>query len=197
MPLRLSEILEHDAPHLGVHSRQALLRFYDAIVDALRKGELTAEGGALPTKLGTLLAFLPGIHGLPKRDRDMTDWSVENDHKYAAFLERWRAATDQGRKGRTVRPVAAPLHQAVTKLQEIELSGGKKSDIQVAVSFFLDIYALSQHALRLPAIDRALPRQLPTGVELDDRAVALGDDDTGKFVGLVRRRAKKAGESPN
>lgn len=193
MSLRLSEILEHDAPHLGIRSRQTLLRFHDALVDALRNGELTAEGGALPTTLGTLLALLPGTHTPPKRDRNMTDWSIENDHKYAALLERWRSAADQGRKGRKVRPVAAPFQQAVNRLREAELSGGKKSELQDAVRSFLDVYALSQHALGLPPIERALLRQLPEGVEFDDRAVALGDDDAGKYVGLVRRRVPKAG----
>ena len=60
MSLRLSEILEHDAPHLGVTSRKHLGAFYDALVDALRQGQLTPEGGALPTTLNTLLALLPG-----------------------------------------------------------------------------------------------------------------------------------------
>ena len=49
MALRLSEILEHDAPHLSITGRKDLLAFYDALKAALKEGRLTPEGGALPT----------------------------------------------------------------------------------------------------------------------------------------------------
>ena len=60
MALRLSEILEHDAPHLSITNRKRLLAFYDELKAALKEGRLTPEGGALPTSLNELLALLPG-----------------------------------------------------------------------------------------------------------------------------------------
>lgn len=186
MSLKLSEILEHDAPHLGITSRKYLTAFYDAMVDALRRGELTPEGGALPTTINTLLTLFPGEQPSLKRDKDMTDWSVENDAKYATFLDRWRstmAATPRPR--RKVRAIAAPLHQAVTTLQQLDQKGTKKAEQEAAVRTFLDVYALSQHALNLPAIDRPLPTTLPAGIDLDETKIKLGESK-GTYVGLLR-----------
>lgn len=189
MALRLSEILEHDAPHLGITNRRRLLAFYDELKAALREGRLTPEGGAVPTSLNELLALLPGEQTPLKRDRELTDWAVENDHNYAAFLDAWRARMSAD-KPRTPKPrgVAAPLHQAVTRLEAVRARGGKKADLEAAVDTFLDVYALSQHALRLPRLDRSLPTRLPEGIELDEQKVFLGDDGKGTYVGLVQRR---------
>lgn len=116
----LSEILEHDAPHLGITNRKQPLVFYDAIKAALKEGRLTPEGGALPTSLNELLTLLPGEQTPLKRDRELTDWAVENDPKYAAFLDSWRARMSVSKlKAYKPRAVAAPLHQAVTQLQAV------------------------------------------------------------------------------
>lgn len=190
MSLRLSEILEHDAPHLGITSRKHLSAFYDAMVDALRRGELTPEGGALPTTLNALLALLPGEQSPLKRDKEMTDWSVENDAKYATFLDRWRSTMAATPKpGRKVRAIAAPLHQAVTTLQQLEQKGTKKAELEGAVRTFLDVYALSQHALKLPDIERPLPTTFPAGIDFDETKIKLGESK-GQFVGLLRRTNK-------
>ena len=187
MSLRLSEILEHDAPHLGITSRKYLSAFYDMMVASLRQGQLTPEGGALPTTLNTLLALLPGEQLPLRRDKEMTDWSVENDTNYAAFLDRWRSQHQASpREGRKVRAIASPLHQAVTQLQELEQKSMKKAEVEARVRTFLDVYALSQHALNLPALERPLPTQLPAGITLDEARVELGDDK-GVYVGLRRR----------
>ena len=61
---------------------------------------------------------------------------------------------------------------------------------------FLDVYALSQHALRLPRIDRALPEHLPEGIELDEQRVFLGNDGKGSYVGLVQRRKERGEQAP-
>ena len=189
MALRLSEILEHDAPHLGVTTRKQLLAFYDLLKTALKEGRLTPEGGALPTSLNELLALLPGEQLLAKRDRDLTDWSVENDPEYAAFLDAWRVRTAAAKpKAYKPRAVAAPLHGAVTQLQDVRLGGSKKAELERAVDSFLDVYVLSQHALRLPRLERALPAELPEGTELDAQKVGLGNDAKGVYVGLVPRR---------
>jgi hypothetical protein len=187
MSLRLSEILEHDAPHLGITTRKHLTAFYDVIVHALRQGELTPEGGALPTTLNILLALLPGEHAPLKRDKEMTDWSVENDAKYATFLDRWRSTVrETPKQGRKVRAIAAPLHQAVIALQKLEQRSPKKAELEGAVRTFLEVYALSQHALNLPDIDRPIPTQVPAGIALDETKVKLGESK-GIFVGLLRR----------
>jgi hypothetical protein len=197
MALRLSEILEHDAPHLGITNRRRLLAFYDELKAALKEGRLTPEGGALPTSLNELLALLPGEQTPLKRDRELTDWAVENDHKYAAFLDAWRARISVD-KPRTPKPrgVAAPLYQAVARLEAVRARGGKKADLEAAVDTFLDVYALSQHALRLPRLDRALPEHLPEGIELDEQRVFLGDDGKGTYVGLVQRRKGRDEQAP-
>lgn len=52
---------------------------------------------------------------------------------------------------------------------------------------FLDVYTLSQRALRLPRIDRALPVGLPEEIGLNEHKVVLGDVK-GTYVGLVQRR---------
>ena len=193
MALRLSEILEHDAPHLGITTRRQLLAFYDALKTALKEGRLTPEGGALPTSLNELLALLPGEQPPAKRDRDLTDWSVENDHEYAAFLDAWRARTAAPFKIYKPRAVAAPLYQTVIQLQGLRLDGSKKAELERAVDIFLDVYVLSQHALRLPRLDRALPTGLPEGIKLDAQKVGLGEVK-GTYVGLVPRHQAK-GES--
>ena len=167
--------------------------FYDSIVAALRQGELTPEGGALPTTLNALLELLPGEQPPAARDREMTDWSFENDLKYAAFLDVWRTKmVSVATKAPRPRAIAAPLHQAVTQLQAVQTGGGKKADLDHAVSVFLNVYALSQYALRLPTIERNLPRQLPQGIALDERKVMLGNNAKGTYVGLVRRQAAKS-----
>lgn len=121
----------------------------------------------------------------------MTDWSVENDTKYAAFLDSWREQIKaQPSKMRKPRAIAAPLHQTVTRLQSLVQGGAKKADLEVAVEVFLDVYVLSQHALKLPMLERALPSHLPPTVELDSSKVTLGNDAKGKFVGLVKRTAE-------
>lgn len=191
MALRLSEILEHDAPHLGVTTRRQLLAFYDALKTALREGKLTPEGGALPTSLNELLTLLPGTQPPLKRDRELTDWAVDNDHHYAAFLDGWRARNAAVPKTSTIRPVAAPIYQAVVRLHTLRTGTTKKAELENAVDVFLDVYALSQHALRLPALDRPLPKELPAGISHDAQRVALGDDAKGGYVGLVRRRETK------
>ena len=191
MALRLSEILEHDAPHLGITNRRQLLAFYDALKTALKEGRLTPEGGALPTSLNDLLTLLPGEQAPAKRDRDLTDWSVENDSEYAAFLDAWRARTTTRPKSYKPRAVAAPLHQAVTRLQVLRSDGSKKAELETAVDTFLDVYALSQHVLRLPRLDRELPTVLPEGFELDTQKVGMGNDSKGTYVGLVQRRRGK------
>jgi len=189
MPVRLSEILEHDAPHLSITNRRRLLSFYGAMVEALKKGELTPEGGALPTTLNTLLALLPGHQSPAKRDRELTDWSVENDARYAAFLDGWRARTAASRtRAPKPRAVAAPLHQAVTHLKTLRAQGAKKADLEGAVDVFLELYALSQHVLRLPDVGLAPPRELPEGIEVDESRVSLGNDAHGRYVGLIRKR---------
>lgn len=83
MALRLGKILEHDAPHLGVTKRKQLLAFYDALKTARKKSHLTPEESELPTSLNELLARLPSEQPPAKRDRELTDWSVENDPRYA------------------------------------------------------------------------------------------------------------------
>jgi len=198
MALRLSEILEHDAPHLGITNRKRLLAFYDEVKAALKEGRLTPEGGAMPTSLNELMALLPGEQVPARRDRDLTDWAVENDHKYAAFLGAWRARTSaDGPRRHKPRGVAAPLCQAVTRLQAVREGSAKKAELGVAVDTFLDVYALSQHALRLPRIDRALPKGLPEGIELDEQRVFLGDDGKGTYVGLVQRRKERGEQVTN
>ncbi len=192
MALRLSEILEHDAPHLAITNRKQLLAFYDTLKAALKEGRLTPEGGALPTSLNELLALLPGEQTPLKRDRELTDWAVDNDHKYAAFLDVWRARTVPMSKTPKPRAVAAPLHQAVTRLQTARTDGAKKAELETAVDAFLDVYALSQYVLRLPRIARTLPPGLPEGFGLDGQKVSLGDVK-GTYVGLVQRR-KERGE---
>ncbi len=187
MALRLSEILEHDAPHLSITGRKDLLAFYDALKAALKEGRLTPEGGALPTSLNELLALLSEEQTPLKRDRELTDWAVDNDHKYAAFLDTWRAQTVPTSRTPKPRAVAAPLYQAVTRLQTMREGGIKKAELETAVDVFLDVYALSQHALQLPRIARALPTGLPEGIELDEQKVGLGDVK-GTYVGLVQRR---------
>lgn len=191
MSLRLSEILEHDAPHLAITGRKQLLAFYDAIKAALKEGRLTPEGGALPTSLNELLALLPGEQTSLKRDRELTDWAVDNDPKYAVFLDAWRARKVPTSRMPKPRAIAAPLHQAIMRLQALQASGAKKAELGAAVDAFLDIYVLSQHALRLPRIDRALPTHLPEGIELDERKVALGNDTRGTYIGLVQKRERK------
>ena len=188
MALRLSEILEHDAPHLGITNRGQLLAFYDALKTALKEGRLTPEGGAVPTSLNELLALLPGEQPPLKRDRELTDWSVENDPQYAAFLDTWRVRTAAPSKAYQPRALAAPLYGAVTRLQDLRLSGSKKAELEEAVDTFLDVYALSQYALRLPRLKRALPTELPEGTNLDSNKVGLGNDAMGTYVGLVPRR---------
>ncbi len=49
-----------------------------------------------------------------------------------------------------------------------------------------NVYALSQHALRLPRLERALPAELPDGTELDAPKVGPGEVG-GTYVGLVPR----------
>ena len=196
MALRLSEILEHDAPHLGITNRKQLLNFYDALKTALKEGRLTPEGGALPTSLNELLALLPGEQPPAKRDRDLTDWSVENDHKYAAFLDAWRVRTAAPARAYKPQAIAAPLYHVVTRLQEMRRNGSKKADLEGTVDTFLDVYALSQHALRLPRLERALPTELPDGIELDAQKVSLGNGPTGFYVGLVGRRKGRDNEGP-
>lgn len=197
MALRLSEILEHDAPHLSITNRKQFLVFYDLLKTALKEGRLTAEGGALPTSLNELLALLPGEQALLKRDRELTDWSVENDLKYAAFLDAWRAQLPVAEpRAYKPRAVAAPLHQAVTQLQKVREGSAKKADLEAAVDTFLDVYVLSQHALRLPRIDRTLPAGLPEGIEHDAQKVALGSDPKGAYVGLIQRRAGRGEPDP-
>lgn len=196
MALRLSEILEHDAPHLGITTRRQLLAFYDALKTALKEGRLTPEGGALPTSLNEFLALLPGEQPPLKRDREFTDWSVENDHKYAAFLDAWRARTAAPSKTYKPRAIAAPLHQAVTRLQAVREGTAKKAELEGAVDTFLDVYALSQHALKLPRLDRALPTGLPEGLERDAQKVDLGHDAKGIFVGLVSKRQGQSDKVP-
>ncbi len=121
----------------------------------------------------------------------MTDWSVENDLKYAAFLDAWRTQmTVQRSAAPKPRAVAAPLHQAVTRLQLLHTAGSKKAELERAVEVFLDVYALSQHALRLPALERELPKRLPEGISLDEQKVTLGNDAKGTYVGLLRRSQK-------
>lgn len=191
MSLRLSEILEHDAPHLAITNRKQLLTFYDAIKAALKEGRLTPEGGALPTSLNELLALLPGEQTPLKRDRELTDWAVDNDPKYAAFLNAWRARKVPTSRMPKPRAIAAPLHQAVTRLQTMQEGSVKKAELGAAVEVFLDIYVLSQHALRLPRIDRALPSHFPEGIKLDEHKVALGNDTKGMYVGLVQKRERK------
>lgn len=197
MALRLSEILEHDAPHLGIANRKQLLAFYDALKTALKAGRLTPEGGAVPTSLNELLALLPGEQPPARHDRELTDWSVENDPNYAAFLDAWRASTAAPLRRYQPRAVAAPLYQAVTRLQALRNGGGKKAELEGAVDTFLDIYALSQHALKLPRLERPLPAGLPEGVEFDARKVTLGNDPKGTYVGLVPKRKGRAGEVPD
>lgn len=187
MSVRFSEILEHDAPHLHITNRRRLLAFYDALVGALKRGDLTPGAGALPSSLNALLKLLPGDQTPAKRDRELTDWSVENDPGYAAFLAGWRTQTP-GPTTKIAKPraIAAPLHQAVTQLQALQVSSTKKAALAHATDVFLDTYALSQHALRLPVIERALPRALPPEISLGEQAT-LGDDGKGNYVGLVRR----------
>jgi hypothetical protein len=196
MALRLSEILEHDAPHLAITGRKQLLAFYDAIKAALKEGRLTPEGGALPTSLNELLTLLPGEQTPLKRDRELTDWAVDNDLKYAAFLDAWRARQVPTSRTPKPRAIAAPLYQAVMRLQALQAGGAKKAEFGAAVEVFLDVYALSQHALRLPRIDRTLPAGLPEGIELDERKVTLGSDTRGTYVGLVQRPEKNAEQAP-
>ena len=184
MALRLSEILEHDAPHLSITNRKQLLAFYNALRSALKEGRLTPEGGALPTSLNELLALLPGEQVPAKRDRELTDWAVENDPKYATFLDAWRAQASPQSKAPKPRAIAAPLHQAVTRLQALRSGSTKKAELERAVDVFLDVYVFSQHALRLPRLDRALPEHLPEGIELDEQKVFLGSDAKGIYVGL-------------
>lgn len=115
MTLRLSEILERDALHLMYHLTKApecVLRRDGRGPEA---GELMPEGGALPITLNAALALLPNEHPPLKRDKEMTDWSVENDAKYATFLNQWRLQIDASPKqGRKVRAIAEPLHQTIT-----------------------------------------------------------------------------------
>lgn len=197
MALRLSEILEHDAPHLSITKRKRLLAFYDEVKVALKEGQLTPEGGAVPTSLNELLALLPGDQTPAKHDRELTDWAVENDFKYAAFLATWRAriSADEPRSHKP-RAIAAPLYQAVTRLQAIRSGGAKKAELERAMDVFLDVYALSQHALRLPHIDRVIPAGLPEGIELDEQRLFLGHDGKGTYVGLVQRRKGRGEETP-
>ena len=180
-----------DAPHLGITNRRQLIAFYDALKAALKEGRLTPEGGALPTSLNDLLASLPGEQSPAKRDRDLTDWSVENDSDYAAFLNDWRGRTTTPSKSYKPRAVAAPLHQAVTRLQVLRSDGSKKAELEGAVDTFLDVYALSQHVLRLPRLVRELSTSLPEGFELDTQKVGLGKDAKGIYIGLVQRRKGK------
>ena len=191
MALRLSEILEHDAPHLGITNRKQLLAFYGALKTALREGRLTPEGGALPSSLNEFLTLLPGEQTPAKRDLELTDWAVDNDLKYAAFLETWRAqaATEARAKPRAI---AAPLAQAVTRLHALHTQGAKKTELEEAVKTFLEVYALSQHALRLPPLAGPLPERLPEGVALDPQKVTLGRDARGVYVGLTRRKGNVA-----
>lgn len=190
MPLRLSEILEHDAPHLHITTRRQLLAFYDALVGALKEGALTPEGGALPTTLNSLLRLLPGDPAPAKRDRELTDWSVENDARYAAFLEAWRARkATRSADGPKPRALAAPLYQTVRTLETLRSGPSKKADLEAAVDTFLAVYRVSQHALRLPPLPGDVPGQLPEGVVLDERKVTLGRDPKGTYVGLVRKKA--------
>lgn len=196
MALRLSEILEHDAPHLSITNRKQLLAFYDEIKAALKEGRLTPEGGAVPTSLNELLALLPGEQTPLKRDRELTDWAVDNDYKYAAFLDTWRAQTVSVPKTPKLRAIAAPLHQAVTRLQAVQARGAKKAELEAAADVFLDVYALSQHALRLPYIDRTVPAELPEGIAFDEQKVSLGNDAKGTYVGLVQRREDKGEQTP-
>lgn len=196
MALRLSEILEHDAPHLGITTRKQLLAFYDALKAALKAGRLTPEGGAVPTGLNELLVLLPGEQPPLKRDRELTDWSVENDLQYAAFLDAWRTRTAAPSKAYRPRAIAAPLHQAVTRLQTVRGGPAKKAELEGAVDTFLDVYALSQHALRLPRLERALPPGLPAGIEVDAQKIGLGHDAKGTFVGLVAKRQGRSDKAP-
>lgn len=195
MALRLSEILEHDAPHLGITNRRQLLAFYDALKTALKEGRLTPEGGAVPTGLNELLALLPGEQPPLKRDRELTDWSVENDSDYAAFLDAWRIRSAAPSKAYRPRAVAAPLYGAVTHLQALRSGGSKKAELEGAVDTFLDIYALSQHALKLPRLERPLPTGLPEGLELDTQKFTLGNDPKGTYVGLVPKRQGRGGKA--
>lgn len=64
-------------------------------------------------------------------------------------------------------------------------------ELGAAVDVLLNVYALSQHALRLPRIDRALPAELPEGIEHDANKVTLGNDAKGTYVGLVQKRGAK------
>lgn len=140
------------------------------------------------------MALLPGEQTLLRRDRELTDWAVDNDHKYAAFLDTWRARMVPTSRTPKPRAGAAPLYQAVTRLQTMREGGVKKAELETAVDVFLDVYTLSQHALRLPRIDRALPAALPEGIELDEQRVFLGDDGKGTYVGLVQRRKGRGGQ---
>lgn len=196
MALRLSEILEHDAPHLGIANRKQLLAFYDALKTALKEGRLTPEGGAVPTGLNELLALLPGEQPPLKRDRELTDWSVENDLQYAAFLDAWRARTAGPSKAYKPRAIAAPLHQAVTHLQSVRGGPAKKAELEGAVDTFLDVYVLSQHALKLPRLERVLPPGLPEGIKVDAQKVGLGHDAKGTYVGLTSKRQGRGDEAP-
>ena len=189
--VRLSEILEHDAPHLGITNRKQLLTFYDAVKAALRAGLLTPAGGALPSSLNELLALLGDLTPA-KRDRELTDWSVENDAQYAAFLASWRARAAATKPNPKPRAVAAPLQQAVARLQTLNAGPVKKAELSAAVTTFLEVYALSQHALRLPPLAGPLPQKLPEGIGLDEQKVTLGRDAKGIYVGLVRRKGVSA-----
>ena len=131
-----------------------------------------------------------------RRDRELTDWSVENDLQYAAFLDAWRAHTAGPSKTYRPRAIAAPLYQAVTRLQAVREGTAKKAELEGAVDTFLDVYALSQHALRLPRLERPLPAGLPEGLERDAQKVGLGNDAKGTFVGLVSKRQGRGGKAP-
>ena len=103
--------------------------------------------------LNELLALLPGEQPPAKRDREVTDGSVENDPQYAAFLDTWRARTATPSKAYRPRGIAAPLYGAVTRLQDLRLGGSKKAELEGAVDTFLDVGGRELHTQGSVGID--------------------------------------------
>lgn len=56
--------------------------------------------------------------------------------------------------------------------------------------------ALSQHALRLPYIDRTVPAELPEGIAFDEQKVSLGNDAKGTHKGRMQRQEGEGKQAP-
>ncbi len=167
MPVRFSTLLRDDS--MEVRSRHELTRCYQSVKRAVHEGGLKFEGHSLAATFNHWLALLESEPPL-KTDRDVVDFSLADDAALARWKDHWRQRAGSRRR----RTVSANAFELFSQLQDletaysagmaVEVSNGKKddlqaalSDLQAAVALLFGSYDKVQAGLRLP--DRQLPRE--------------------------------------